>query len=134
VLTDCASCVLISGDVNIELSVSHGCVPIGLEKTITKMKSNTVYEIDNQPVWDFFKQYLGDDIKEFTTTVTTFLDLGEKLPDELSTEYDKYIIRAPLSQNTDGSLNFATEIPEGHQSSINQKGCRKDESWCERNG
>jgi hypothetical protein len=113
VLSDAASCVLISGNVKIELGVSHGCFPIGLEKTITKSKSNTVYDVDRKPVWDFYKQYLDPEMKEFNNEINTFLDLGEKLPDELATEYDKYIIRAPVSQNPDGSLNFATEIPEG---------------------
>lgn len=113
VLSDAASCVLISGGIKIELDVSHGCFPIGLEKTITKSKSVTVYEVDYRPVWDFFKQYLGPDMKAFNNEINTFLDLGIKLPEELATEYDQFIVRAPVSQNPDGSLNFATEIEEG---------------------
>jgi hypothetical protein len=113
VFSDAASCVLISGDVEIELGVSHGCFPIGLEKTVTKRKSNTIYEINREPVWNFFKQYLDPDLKEFNNEINTFIGLGEKLPEDLTTEYDKYIIRAPVSQNPDGSLNFATEIDGG---------------------
>jgi hypothetical protein len=113
VLTDGAACVLIAGNCNIKIGVSHGCYPIGLEKTVTCIKNNAIIEIDHKPVWDFFKEYLDPVIKEFSNEITTFLDLGEKLPDEIANGYDKYIIRAPLSQNPDGSMNFATEIPEG---------------------
>ncbi len=113
VLSDAASCVLISGDAKIELGVSHGCYPIGLEKTITKRKSNTVYEINHEPIWSFFKQYLDPDMEEFNNEVNTFIGLGEILSQDLTTEYDNHIIRSPVSQNPDGSLNFATEIDEG---------------------
>jgi hypothetical protein len=125
VVNDAASCVLIAGDVKIEIGVSHGCVPLGLEKTITKAQANTVFEIDNQPAWDFFRQYLDDSIKVFTKEIRTFLDLGIKLPDDMATEYDKYIIRAPLSQNPDGSLNFATEIPVGTKVKIIRRNAEK---------
>jgi hypothetical protein len=125
VLSDAASCVLITGDARVEIGVSHGCVPIGLEKTITKAQANIVYEIDNQPAWDFFRQYLDESIKVFTKEIRTFLDLGVKLPDDMATEYDKYIIRAPLSQNPDGSLNFATEIPVGTKVQIIRRNAEK---------
>ncbi len=125
ILSDAASCVLISGNAKIEIGVSHGCVPIGLEKTITKAKANTVYEIDNKPAWEFFREYLDDSIKVFTKEIRTFLDLGVKLPDNMATEYDKYIIRAPLSQNPDGSLNFATEIQEGTKVQLIRRNAEK---------
>jgi hypothetical protein len=113
ILTDSASCVLISGDLNIEIEVSHGCMPIGLEKTITKSRGNIVYEIDNIPAWDFFKQYLDSKWTKFTREIRTFLDFGIKLSDNVATEYDRFIIRAPMGQNEDGSLYFNTEMEEG---------------------
>jgi hypothetical protein len=96
-----------------ELGVTHGCVPIGLEKTITKAGGNTVYTIEHQTAWDFFRQYLDKKWTKFTKEIRTFLDFAVKLPDDLATEYDQYIIRAPMGQNPDDSMNFATEIPEG---------------------
>ncbi len=113
VLSDGASCVLVSGSLDIDIAVSHGCVPIGTEKTITKARGNTVCEIDHMTTWSFFKQYLDEKWTKFTREIRTFLDFGIKLPDHLATEYDRYIIRAPVSQNPDDSMNFATEIPEG---------------------
>ena len=113
VLSDSAVCVLVSGSLDIDIAVSHGCVPIGTEKTITKARGNTVCEIDGMSAWAFFKQYLDDRWTAFTREIRTFLDFGIKLPDHLATAYDRYIIRAPVSQNPDDSMNFATEIPEG---------------------
>jgi hypothetical protein len=85
----------------------------GPEKTITRARGNTVCEVDGMTTWAFFKQYLAERWTEFTREIRTFLDFGVKLPDHLATEYDRYIIRAPVSQNPDDSMNFATEIPEG---------------------
>jgi hypothetical protein len=113
VLSDGAVCVLVSGDLSVDVGVTHGCVPIGTEKRITKARANTVFEIDRMTAWSFFKQYLDDKWTKFTREIRTFLDFGIKLPDHLATEYDRYLIRAPMSQNADDSLNFATEIPEG---------------------
>ena len=113
VLTDSASCVLISGKAEIEVGVNHGCEPISLERTITKSKKNNIYEIDNKPAWDFFKKFLPNDANEFTAELVTFFALGEKLAEDLAPEYDKYIIRVPMGQNADGSLYINTEMPTG---------------------
>ncbi|RPJ06759.1 MAG: hypothetical protein EHM28_09450, partial [Spirochaetaceae bacterium] len=113
VLTDAAPCILISGKVKIEIGVNHGCMPIGIEKTITKAKGNTVYKIDDKSAWAFFKQYLGEEVKDISIELRAFISLGEKLPDEISKEYDNFIIRSPYSLNPDESINFASELPEG---------------------
>ncbi len=113
VLIDSVSYVLLSGNANIHIGVSHGCLPIGLDKTVTKSINNKIYEIDGKPAWDFFIPYLDDDLKEFTPEIAASLGLGEKLPKELETEYDKYIIWIPLVKDPDGALSFSTEIPSG---------------------
>jgi hypothetical protein len=113
VLSDGAACVLISGDLKMEFGITHGCVPIGLEKTITRARGNTVFTIENWTAWDFFKQYLDEKWTKFTREIRTFLDFAVKLPADLATEYNHYIIRAPKSQNPDDSMDFFTEIPEG---------------------
>ena len=113
VLTDSASCVLISGRAELCIGVNHGCSPIGLEKTITKADANRIYEIDNKPAWEFFKQYVTDDIKELTPEVATFLALGETLHDGPASDHDRYSIRIPLGQNPDGSIFIPTEMPAG---------------------
>ena len=113
VFMDAAPCVLISGKLKAEIGVNHGCIPIGIEKTITKAEDNTVYEIENKPTWSFFQEYLGEDVEELTTENSPSVSIGEKLPEEVTTEYDKFIIRAPVIKNPDDSITFATDIPEG---------------------
>ena len=35
----------------VEIAVSHGCEPVGLERTVTKASGSVVEEIDGQPAW-----------------------------------------------------------------------------------
>ena len=113
VLSDSTSYVLISGEAGIKIGVNHGCLPIGLDKTVTKAQYNKIYEIDGKPAWDFFMQYLDGDLQKFTPEIAASLSLGEKLPDELTTEYDKYIIWIPMGKDPDGAVAFTTEIAVG---------------------
>jgi hypothetical protein len=57
---DSVAGVIVSGDFNYDIEVSHGSKPIGLPKTITKASENIVYEIDNEPVLEFLKKYWGE--------------------------------------------------------------------------
>lgn len=111
VFSDSVSCVLVSGKAGIKIGVNHGCVPLGLDKTITRAEGNKLYEIDNKPAWEVINEYLN--VEKFTPEIVAAFGLGEKLPEELITEYDKYLIRTVLGQNKDGSLNLATEMPAG---------------------
>ena len=113
VLRDSVVCVLISGRSDLNLGVSHGCLPVGMDKTITKSHDNIIERIDDKSAWDFFRQYLEDGDKDLTPETATFISLGQKLPDDLATEYDRYIIRAPYRKNEDGSMVFGTEMPAG---------------------
>ncbi len=113
VLQGTVPCVLISGKVKIEIGVSHGCLPLGIEKTVTKASDNTIYKIENKTALKFYQEYLGEDIEQLNTENATTVSLGVRLPDELSTEYDKYILRAPLWSCPDGSIVYPTEIKEG---------------------
>jgi hypothetical protein len=121
VLVNSVSCVLLFGKADIQIGVSHGCLPIGLDKTVTKAERNKINEIDGKPAWDFFRQYLDEDLQEFTPEIASSLSLGEKLPDTLATEYDKYIIWIPLGKDPDGSLSISTEIAPGTKVRITRR-------------
>ena len=113
VLSDSASCVAVCGDVDYVIGVNHGCLPIGLDKTVTRAEQNRLYEIENKPAWEFFRQYLDEDIEKLTVEAAGVICLGERLPEEEASEYDQYIIRIPLGQNEDGSLLLSTEMETG---------------------
>ncbi len=113
VFSDSASCVLISGEIDIETAISHGCSPIGVEKTVTRAEANRIYEINHEPAWTFVKSYLPENVDDLTAEVAGTLCLCERLPEELATEYDTHIVRAPALRNPDGSLQVLAEIPTG---------------------
>ena len=113
VLSDSASCVAFCGDVDFAIGVNHGCLPIGLDKTVTRAEKNCLYEIEGEPAWDFFKPYLAEGIEDLTVEAAGVICLGERLPEEAVSEYNEYIIRLPLGQNEDGSLLLSTEIKTG---------------------
>jgi len=114
VLTDAMSAVLISGNAKVEVGVSHGCIPIGLEKEITKAEGNRIYEIDNKPAYEVLTEYLAPgEAKDFGKAMAYFA-IGEPVPEEISDVYDKYMVRACMSRDEkDSSVTIPTEMPTG---------------------
>jgi len=97
-----------------EITVGHGCEPLGMERTVTKTEANWIHEIDGKPAWEAFKEYLEGDPQDLLFNDLVHLCIGEQLPDKHSTQYDKYIIRTPLGLNKEkGALFFPAEIKVG---------------------
>lgn len=97
---------LVSGDVDIEVAVSHGCTPIGLERQVTKSDGGWIREIDHQPAWEAFKEYLDEGTEDLNADGIVHLCLGEPLKDA-GVGYDPYVIRTPLQlDKASGSLFF----------------------------
>ncbi|MFC1663549.1 FIST signal transduction protein [Patescibacteria group bacterium] len=114
VLSDAISCVLISGKAKIEIGISHGCVPIGLDKTITKTEGNRIFEIDNKPAYKVLTEYLSPEEAEDFAKAMVYFAIGEPTPKEIEDVYDKYMIRACMSRDEkDNSVTIPTEIPVG---------------------
>lgn len=111
---DAASCLLVSGSGSITYGVSHGCLPLGIDRTITKVQGNKIVEIDNKPAYLVFQEYLGEEETKDFSKVVGDLCFAEKAPLELRESYDKYIIRATLAYDPqENSVTIPTEIPEG---------------------
>jgi hypothetical protein len=125
VFSDSASCILISGEVNIEMAISHGCTPIGVEKTVTRAEANRIYEINHEPTWAFFKSYLPENVEDFTAEVAGTLCICEKLPEELATNYDTHIVRAPAAKYPDDSVLMLAEIPTGSKIQLGRRDAEK---------
>lgn len=95
-----------SGDVDVEIAVSHGCTPIGLERTVTNAEGGWIREIDGMPAWQVFKEYLTDDAEDLNADGITHLCLGEHIRGD-SAGYDPYVIRTPLQlDHASGALFF----------------------------
>jgi hypothetical protein len=107
VATGAVAALLVRG-ASIEVAVSHGCLPIGRERTITRADDNWLHEIDGRPAWSVFKEYLDGDPQDLNVEGITHLCIGVSLPPEAAGEYEPYIIRTPMNLDRDtGSLFFS---------------------------
>ncbi len=87
-------------------SRGFGWTGISKERIVTKAHKNIVYEIDNKPAIDFYKEYLyvtDDDMPQ----------TGIEYPLEVTMRDGKVVYRAVLAINEDdGSLVFAGHVGE----------------------
>jgi len=81
-----------------------------LEYQITKSKDNILYEIDNKPALQMYKEYLKERVAELPASALLFpLALRAKQGDT------KQIVRTVLGVNeADQSMTFAGDMPEGY--------------------
>lgn len=87
-------------------SVSGGWKPFGPERTVTKSKSNILYELDNKLALDLYKKYLGDKSNELPAAAL-YYPLGVKVNDE-----DQPYVRSILNINEEyNAMIFAGDIP-----------------------
>ena len=98
--------VLANPDLFIHTDYSFNWLPIGRAMTITKVQQNRVYTIDNIPVYDIYKKYLGEEVaRELPAIGTAFPLIIEK--------ENGPVARAILATHEDGSLSFAGDLKEG---------------------
>ena len=114
-ISDGVSYALLSGKARAGWAVSHGCIPIGGERIVTRGQGNIIYEIDGQPAMEVFKEYLPEDA--LTTDrdwwrYAISLSLCFRAPSYMKDE--EYVVRGmPAVSMADGSITVQTEVPEG---------------------
>ncbi len=85
-----------------------GFAPFGPERVITRAKNNVLYELDGEPIFELYKKYLGEKIKDFPTQCFHF-PLWYK-----TRQMDEGIVRTILGfDEKAGSLTFAGDISIG---------------------
>jgi hypothetical protein len=115
VITDGVSYALLSGKAQAGWAISHGCIPIGGERIVTRGQGNIIYEIDGKPAMEVFEEYipegtLTDDRDWFRYAVS--LSRCFKAPSYMKDE--EYVVRGmPVVSMADGSITVQTEVPEG---------------------
>jgi hypothetical protein len=111
--SDGISAVVVGGDVEADVKVSHGCTPIGIEHVITRASGGNVDEIDDRPAWSVVREYLDGD--DFNALAVTYCCFAERLPARQGGDaYGQYIVRVPLRlDRTSGALFFPGDIREG---------------------
>ncbi|MCH9687455.1 MAG: FIST C-terminal domain-containing protein [Deltaproteobacteria bacterium] len=99
--------LLLCGDVQAVIAVSHGCTPLGLPSTIGRAADGWVYEIDGRTAWDVFKEYLDGDPEDLNAEGVVHLCVGEPLRAEHAGEYDPYVVNTPMQLDvSQGALFF----------------------------
>jgi hypothetical protein len=114
IVSDGVAWALLSGRARITWAVNHGCVPVGIEHTVTRCEGNVIYEIDDRPAVEVVKDYVTEaGIEDWAATVLT-LPLGFRVPGYMQ-DYDEYIIRGMVGgqDETTGSVTIPTEVSEG---------------------
>ena len=108
------SCVLLSGRGQVAWGVSHGCVPIGTKRTITRSKGNVIYEIDGMPALEALKDYVEEGSESQWNKMTLNLCLGFKTPEHLKEEYGEFIVRYMMDKNDqEGSVTIQSDVTDG---------------------
>ncbi len=116
--TDATALCLMISQKPVYIGVKHGHHPISPPLTITKATDNVVYEIEKRPAFELWKEYTREKAKARGFDVDNLKDASEvgsfflQYETGLQTGQD-YKVRAPLSLNPDGSVNFACMMLEG---------------------
>jgi hypothetical protein len=104
VLTDSLPVLLISGPLKVSVGVAHGWNPVGNTAVVTRSDDNKVYQIDGEPILDFYRRYLGTESEPAIATPLAILD----------NDTGRYYLRAPLEFDaSDGSAIFFGSVPQG---------------------
>ena len=106
---------LLSGKAQAGWAISHGLVPIGSARTVTRSQGNVIYEIDGKPAIEVLKEYLPEgalaDDRDWQRYAVS-LALTTKAPNYMKDE--EYVVRGvPGVRMADGSIIVQTEVPEG---------------------
>jgi hypothetical protein len=109
------SYALLSGKAQAGWAISHGLVPIGSARTVTRSKGNVIYEIDGKPAIEVLKEYLPEgalaEDRDWMRYAVS-LALTTKAPNYMKDE--EYVVRGvPAVRMADGSITVQTEVPEG---------------------
>ena len=106
---------LLSGKAQAGSAISHGLVPIGSARTVTRSQGNVIYEIDGKPAIEVLKEYLPEgalaEDRDWMRYAVS-LALTTKAPSYMKDE--EYVVRGvPAVRMADGSIIVQTEVPEG---------------------
>jgi len=94
------------------LEVGYGSMggwnSFGIERLVTKSKSNVLFELDGKPALELYKSFLGDQAQNLPSS-------GLLFPLSVRSESDKPpLVRTILGvSEEDQSLTFAGDVPEG---------------------
>jgi hypothetical protein len=115
VVSDGVSYALLSGEAQASWAISHGMVPIGGERKVTRSRGNVIFEIDGKPAIEVLKDYLPEhaliedrDWMPYAISLALIFEAPNYIKDE------EYVVRGvPGVRMADGSITVQTEVQEG---------------------
>ena len=116
VVSDGVSYALLSGEAQASWAISHGLIPIGGERKVTRSKGNVIYEIDGKPATEVLKEYLPEgalvEDRDWMRYAIS-LALSFKAPSYIKDE--EFVVRGvPKVRMADGSIIVqGSEVHEG---------------------
>lgn len=119
VLPDAVSICVIDSKTPFYTGVKHGHTVLSETMKVTKSQGSVLFEIDNRPAWNVWKEKTAKDAREAGIEVDELKEASQigslllRYELGISMGGEDYKIRVPLSKNDDGSLNFACTIPQG---------------------
>jgi hypothetical protein len=115
VISGGVSYALLSGKARAGWAISHGCIPIGGERTVTRSEGNVIYEIDGKPAVEVLREYLPEhaliedrDWMRYAISLALCFRAPSYMKDE------EFVVRGvPAVTMADGSITVQTEVPGG---------------------
>ena len=109
------SYALLSGKAQAGWAISHGLVPIGGERIVTRSKGNVIYEIDDKPAVEVLKEYLPEHaLIEERDWMRYAISLALCFRAPCYMKDEEYVVRGvPALRMADGSIIVQTEVSEG---------------------
>jgi len=111
---------LLASKIPLFTGVKHGHTPVSRELKATRTEGNVLYEINNMPAWEAWKEETeetarkaGIDVNQLKTPAEIAQFCANSQLGLATEKAGEYKIRWPVSANEDGSLNFACDIAEG---------------------
>ncbi|MDD5196824.1 MAG: FIST N-terminal domain-containing protein [Candidatus Omnitrophota bacterium] len=111
ILHNAACGILWGGKLNFNLEIGHGWQPLGKPRYVTRSLGDIVNEIDGVPAANLYKEYFAKEIPELKKELkrlSVFYPLGLRI-----SENNDYLLRSIVSIESDGSLVFRGEVPQG---------------------
>ncbi len=103
---------VLEGDFEFGVGVRHGWEPVGLPVKVTRSSGPRLMEVNGSPAVKFYEEYFGEYFdpqgQQPFGRLGILYPLGMAIP-----ESPEYLLRAPFSVDSDGSVNYAADLPEG---------------------
>lgn len=121
-LTDAVGLAFIASKKPVVIAVQHGHIPISPPLVVTRSEEDTVYEIDDKPAFEIWKEYAREDAKKYLNIDVDRLQENSEDLVRFVTHYaaglylggEEFKIRWPGSTKTvNGPMKFSTSMPAG---------------------